>query len=101
MRYPAACCGEYSLFSPDSKFICIDYGVSGYWGYLVGKINVNSIKPLLHGKQYSYCMIWLNDREVLLQENPYWSYGNYYYYSFNTLTESKNFLFGENSHSRN
>src|SRR3989338_9402503 len=86
------------ILSPDNKYICLDYGVSGYWGYLVGRIEGNRLIKLVDGKQYSYCMKWLNNQEVLLQEIPYSAYGNYYY-SYNILTGEKEFLFERNTHS--
>lgn len=85
------------IVSPDNNYICIDYGVSGYWGYLVGRIEGNKIIKLLDGQQYSYCMRWLNNQEILLQEVPYSAYGNYYY-SYNVLTREKEFLFEKNMH---
>ena len=84
------------LFSPNQDFVCVESGASGYWGYLVGKVEGSGIQKILSGMQYSYCLSWLDENRVLLQEKPYSEPSKTYYYSYNVLTAERSLLFTEN-----
>lgn len=73
------------IFSPDTKFACIEYGTSGYWGYHL--FDLNSQKTILSGPQYSYCQAWNNS--VLTVKEELYNGFNTQIYQINTTTLQK------------
>ncbi len=69
--------GGNILFSPGLNHVCFDYGNSGFWGYVIGKIEFRRISELARGRQYSYCVRWLSGNEVLIEESPFNNYGHF------------------------
>ncbi|HUW21686.1 MAG TPA: hypothetical protein VMW41_03360 [Candidatus Bathyarchaeia archaeon] len=77
------------LFSPGRDKVCLEWGASGYWGYVVYEFPPGRL--LDSGQQYSYCRRWLDDNRLVIIEDPYHEVGSYWF-ELNVATGEKKLL---------
>lgn len=75
--------------SHNEKFGCVTIGASGYSGYYIFTLPEGN--QIDQGKQYSHCIEWIDDHQVIIAENIYNTH-DYSYYIFDAKTKSKNVL---------
>jgi hypothetical protein len=74
------------LISYNEKFGCVLLQSSGYIGYYV--FSIPDGKKIGQGEQYSECLEWINDHEVIIAEHLYGE-SNYDYYILDANTGNK------------
>lgn len=79
------------LVSPNNDKVCLEWGSSGYRGYVIGVIKTQTLEILLEGSEYSYCQRWLDDNRVVIEEKPY-NTSKDNFYIFSTITKEKQLL---------
>lgn len=75
--------------SHNEKYGCVTVGSSGYSGYYIFTLpNGNKVDQ---GIQYSQCVEWINDHQVIIVENKY-NTDDISYYIFDAVDKSKKIL---------
>ncbi len=75
--------------------LCAERGYSGSWGYVIGKISGNQLITLDTGSDYSYCITWKNNDEVVVEEKSYFNQHFKKIYIFNIQTREKKLILVE------
>lgn len=76
--------------SYNAEYGCVTIGSSGYSGYYI--FSLPSGEKIDQGKQYSQCVEWVSENEVIVNESPY-NDQKYSYYLINVKTKAKKMIY--------
>lgn len=75
------------MMSPDLRHACSETGASGYYGYLIFKVEDGEI--LKTGQQYSWCERWLDKNTIVVREKKYHSQWSEQFYAIDVRTGTR------------
>lgn len=78
----------------NNKYVCFTTGLSGYSGYYIAGLPDGEL--VVSGPQYSECLAWISDHQVLIAESPFGTNIDSFYL-LDARTKSKKLLSSFNS----
>ncbi len=80
---------EKIIISPGQDKACIVWSSSGYRGYFI--FDLASSRKIAFGMEYSDCVRWLSNAQIMVEENPYGT-SDYANFIIDTQTGEKRFI---------